>query len=146
MRVVIAVFIASALASSAFPQERPDSCCLRVRITNLRSDAGNVAVALYNSADGFPEDSTEVFRAAIGDAKDGGSTVVFPGLPVGIYAIAVLHDENRNGRMDKGLFGIPKEGYGFSNDAMGLMGPPRFEKAGFRCGNDTVSVTIRIRY
>ncbi|OYW00682.1 MAG: hypothetical protein B7X11_04385, partial [Acidobacteria bacterium 37-65-4] len=95
---------------------------------------------------GFPEDSTMVFRAAIGDAKDGESTVVFPRVPSGTYAIAVLHDENRNGRMDKGLFSLPKEGYGFSNDAMGLMGPPGFDNAGFRCGSDTVSVTIRIRY
>lgn len=146
MRVMVAVFIASALASSAFPQENPETCCLRVLITNLRSDAGNVAVALYNSAEGFPEDSTRVFRAAIGDAKGGVSTVVFPALPAGTYAIAVLHDENRNGRMDKGLFGIPKEGYGFSNDAMGLMGPPGFDEAAFRCGSDTVSVAIRMRY
>jgi uncharacterized protein (DUF2141 family) len=146
MRAAVAIFFVGVLVSSAFTQEHPDGCCLRVRITNLRSDTGNVAVALYNSADGFPEDSNKVFRAAIGDARDGESTVTFSSIPFGTYAIAVLHDENRNGRMDKGLFGIPKEGYGFSNDAMGFMGPPGFDKAGFSCGNDTVSVTIRIGY
>ena len=146
MRAAITVFVVSVFVSSAFAQEYPDTFYLQVRITNLRNDVGAVAVALYNSDKGFPEDTTMVFRAAIGDAKDGESTVVFQRVPSGTYAVAVLHDENRNGRMDKGLFGIPKEGYGFSNDAMGLMGPPSFDKAGFRCGSDTVSVTIRIRY
>ena len=57
-----------------------------------------------------------------------------------------MHDENKNRRMDKGMFGIPKEGYGFSNDAMGFMGPPGFDKAKFRCDRDSVHVTIRLRH
>jgi uncharacterized protein (DUF2141 family) len=31
----------------------------------------------------------------------------------GKYAIAVIHDENCNGKLDTNMFGIPKEGYGF---------------------------------
>ncbi len=117
-----------------------------VHLTNLRNNNGDAAVALYNSADGFPDDSTKVFMSGIGDIEASESFVAFRHVPYGLYAIAVLHDENRNGRMDKGLFGIPKEGYGFSNNARGFMGAPDFEAAKFYVGQDSVVVLIRIRY
>ena len=52
-------------------------------------------------------------------------------LPQGRYAIGVFHDANRNNRLDTGLFGIPKEQFGFSNGASGRFGPPSFADAGF---------------
>lgn len=51
----------------------------------------------------------------------------FNSLKAGTYAIRYFHDENENGELDTGTFGIPTEGYGFSNDARGFMGPPSFD-------------------
>ncbi len=146
MRVASAVCILLGFLPSASGQGTADTCTILVRIVDLRNDVGRVSVALYNTGKGFPEDTTAVFRGSHGKPAGGEASVVFPGIPYGYYAIAVLHDENMNGRMDKGMFGIPKEGYGFSNDAMGFMGPPSFDKAKFRCDRDSVFITIRMRH
>ena len=123
-----------------------DSCDIHVTITGLRNDRGAVEVALYNSDNTFLGDSSKVFRTADGRLVKGISNVVFRRVPFGTYAIAAFHDENMNRKMDKGMFGIPKEGYGFSNDAMGFMGAPSFDKAQFVCDQDSISVTIRMKY
>jgi hypothetical protein len=46
--------------------------------------------------------------------------------------VAVFHDENMNGQLDKNMFGIPKEGYGFSNNPKKSIGPPKFADAKFQ--------------
>lgn len=61
----------------------------------------------------------------------------------GDYALALVHDENGNGRMDTFL-GMPREGFGFSRDAPVRFGPPRFEDARFALeGSQTLVVTMR---
>lgn len=66
-------------------------------------------------------------------------------LPYGEYAIKVFHDENNNGELDKRLFGIPAEAYGFSNDARGTIGPPEYEKAAFKLDSPKKEITITIK-
>jgi uncharacterized protein (DUF2141 family) len=56
-------------------------------------------------------------------------TVVFENLKPGKYAVSVLHDANKNKDLDKNKLGIPKEGFGFSNNVTGAMGPPSFKRA-----------------
>ena len=69
-------------------------------------------------------------------ASDGNSSFTFKDVKPGTYAIRYFHDENNNGKMDTGTFGIPKEGYGFSNNARGFMGPPDFEDMLFEVDKD----------
>jgi len=69
----------------------------------------------------------------------------FGPVPEGRYAIALIHDENGNGRLDKRLM-IPREGFGFSLDAPVMMGPPRFSSAAFAVGEAREHLTIRMRY
>ncbi len=68
--------------------------------------------------------------------------VKFENVTVGTYAIRYFHDENNNGKMDTGTFGIPKEGYGFSNNARGFMGPPDFEDMLFEVSGN-VEMTLK---
>ena len=143
----VAVF--AAVCALSLPTPLPaqmDSCDICVNIIHLRNDRGAVEVALYNSRDTFLGDSSKVFRTAEGRSKAGMSKVFFRRVPFGTYAIAVFHDENLNMKMDKGMFGIPKEGYGFSNDATGFMGAPDFDQAKFVCDRDSIPVTIKMRY
>jgi uncharacterized protein (DUF2141 family) len=77
-------------------------------------------------------------------SKKGEVEVVFENLPAGDYAISILHDVNKDGKMNTNFMGIPKEGYGFSNNVMGTMGPPSFEKAKFKLSSE--KVVIRMRY
>lgn len=68
--------------------------------------------------------------------NDGKAKVVFSNLPQGIYALNVLHDENNNGKIDKGLI-KPKEGIGFSNyTKIGLTNKPNYKKASFELKHD----------
>ena len=59
-------------------------------------------------------------------------------LPEGIYAIALFVDANKNLKIDKNFLGIPKEQFGFSNNAMGKLSAPSFEQAKFEVRGDTL--------
>ncbi len=67
-------------------------------------------------------------------------------MPPGEYAISLLHDENDNEKMDTGLMGIPKEGYGASNDAKVTFGPPKFADARFPLTQNQTTIRIKMRY
>lgn len=105
---------------------------LEVELQGIHSADGQVLVALHREtprAD-FPSDATVVANAAAPAATDA-VVVVFRGLPAGTYAVAAFHDANGDGELNANFVGMPTEGYGFSNDARGFMGPPAFDDAAF---------------
>ena len=128
-------------------QAGPAATSVTIEVTNLRSNTGTVLVALYDKADKFPHDAA---NNAVGRKKapivNKTASVTFTNLPPGKYAVALLHDENNNMRMDFNLVHMPKEGYGFSNNAKGRMGPPDFNKAAFDLGNAPKTVAIKMKY
>jgi uncharacterized protein (DUF2141 family) len=63
----------------------------------------------------------------------------------GKYAVQYYHDENNNKKMDLGAYGIPQEGYGFSNNARGIMSAPKFEKQLFEINKD-ITITLKTKY
>lgn len=69
----------------------------------------------------------------------------FVDLPPGSYAVALFHDENDNGRLDK-RFGIPTEGFGFSNNPHLWFGPPSFKAARVALTAGRVDETVRLTY
>lgn len=118
---------------------------LHVTVGNVKSAEGNLAVAVFNSEGTFLEDDQQ-FRGKIVEIKEAGQvTVTIEDLPEGTYAVSVFHDENGNGELDKNLFGVPKEPYGFSNDAKGSLGPPSFEDAGFPVNQEEVTISITLQ-
>jgi uncharacterized protein (DUF2141 family) len=62
-----------------------------------------------------------------------------------VYAVMVFHDENSNGKLDKNILGIPKEGYGASNNLARKMRPPTFDEARFSISSDQ-SVEVKLFY
>jgi uncharacterized protein (DUF2141 family) len=118
---------------------------LTVRVTDLNNDKGKVAIALFASAKDFP-DQKRALQGKMSTISAGRASVVFRGLRPGLYAVAVLHDENENLKMDFNFLGMPLEGYGFSNDASGFLGPPSFADAAFRLVAPASTVSIKIRY
>ena len=92
-------------------------------------------VALHAAKEGveFPDQKGAV-AAQWRNARSGAQEFVFTGLPPGRYAIAIYHDENGNGVMDKNFIGIPSEGFGFSRNARGFAGPPSFNAAAVEIG------------
>jgi uncharacterized protein (DUF2141 family) len=116
-----------------------------VRVTQLRNDRGTLAVALFASAKDFP-DQRRALAGRLTRIRGGRAAVRFDGLRPGEYAVAVLHDENQNNEMDFNFLGMPLEGYGFSNDASALFGPPSFAAAAFRLRPRPSSITVQTRY
>lgn len=101
---------------------------LTVEFVLSRPDAGGVLrVALCGSAVAYGKEQGCISRTV--DANGSVVEVRFEGVAPGKYAIKAYHDINANGRLDTNFMGIPKEPYGFGNDAMGTFGPPSYEQA-----------------
>jgi uncharacterized protein (DUF2141 family) len=78
-------------------------------------------------------------------AEGGVVRIVLKDVAPGSYAIKAFHDVDRNGKLDTNFMGIPKEPYGFSNDAMGTFGPPSFEQASFKVGAGSTTVRFKMK-
>ena len=120
---------------------------LAIDVTGIRSDDGRVFLALHQErADvSFPDDEGAVAGVWI-NAVEGTFSLVFPDVAEGRYAVSVMHDENGDGELDTNVLGVPTEGYGFSNDATGIMGPPEFSDASVVVGGEPVHAAITLRY
>lgn len=120
---------------------------INVSIINLRNNKGHVLISLFKDCEGYPDKPEKAFRKIRVDIKDQSASYVFSHLPAGNYAIAILHDENDDLKMNTNFFGIPKEGYGFSNNVMGTFGPPSCSRAGFYYNsNSATELIIKTRY
>lgn len=119
---------------------------LSIEVDGLRNSQGNVQFALYNKTGSIPDENfLSYYKIAKAKIVNGTSIVVFENLPDGKYAVNILHDENNNGKIDKGFF-LPKEGVGFSNyQSIGLTHRPKFEKASFDLQSD-LKIQVQIIY
>ena len=129
--VVLALVVAALI--SRIPAQTSTNATLTVRIVGARNAKGKIRVALFRSAEGFPGDASKALRLenAPIDPQTLTSQIVLADLPAGQYALSVFHDENLNEKLDKNLMGIPKEGYGASNNPGRKMRAPTFDEACF---------------
>jgi uncharacterized protein (DUF2141 family) len=119
---------------------------LSVRLAGLRNDHGRAGCLLFGSEDGFPKDPGAALQKAWCAIDHGEATCRFDPTGTGVYAVACFHDENGNGKLDTGLFGIPKEGTAASNDAKGTMGPPKFKDAKFSFPGRDMQLRLQVGY
>ena len=117
---------------------------LTVLPVGLEGSRGSLLVRLSNTAADF-EGEGEAFRSAEVKLVDGKAAAVFENIPFGDYALKVFHDENDNQKLDTNFIGMPKEKYGFSNDAMGRFGPPSFEQARFRLEESAITLRVEMK-
>jgi len=120
---------------------------IHVEVLNIKNSAGSVACALFESPEGFP---TEYLRQATNimsiKIRKAHARCDFEDIPPGTYAMAVVHDENMNGKLETNAFGAPTEGYGFSNDAHGIVGAPSFSAASFKYDGQNLDLIISLHY
>ena len=109
------------IANISFAQgsDQNNTYSFDVEITGFRSNNGHVLAEVVNA-------QKEVVKSFVLDLKNKKCTFTLADLPEGKYAIRYFHDENDNQKMDSNFVGIPKEGYGFSNNAKAYFGPPSF--------------------
>ena len=113
-----------------------------VTVENINAKAGKVFVALHTS-DTFLSD--ELIDGRIIEVNGDSVSFTMSDVTPGTYALAAFHDVDDDGELDAGTFGIPKEPYGFSNNAKPRFGPPKFKAASFVVAADGAEQTIRLR-
>jgi uncharacterized protein (DUF2141 family)/uncharacterized membrane protein len=112
-----------------------------VELSGFRNATGLTRVALVDARQFLKSDG----HGQSAPIQNGRAIVVFQQVPPGRYAIQAYHDENGNRKLDTGLFGVPKEPYGFSNDARNLLGRPKFDDAAFMLTGDGLTVSITVQ-
>ena len=117
-----------------------------ITITDLRSTEGVVRACMTTQEKIFPKCRKDpASHRTVVDAGDS-VTIRFTDVEPGTYAVALLHDENNDGKANRALGMMPKEGYGFSRDAKVRMAPPKFEDAVFEHTGEDQKLTIKMRY
>ena len=111
---------------------------LEIILTNIKNP-GNVFIAIYNNALDFNSDDDSSIRITypLKDSVVKGNFSKKVILKKGTYAFKVFIDKNNNNKLDFNFFGFPKEQYGFSNDVIGVLGPPTFQEASFKLNSNT---------
>lgn len=116
---------------------------VKVIVKGFPDNSGSSYVALYRSSDDFPVYGKQ-FKGIISPIKEKKSEVNFVGLSSGKYAVAVFHDKNKSGKLDKNMLGIPTESYGFSNNARETFSAPSFSSASFEVKKN-VEISIQVK-
>lgn len=117
---------------------------LTVKVTGISAAKGKILLAVFNQEAGFPDDSNKAYKLEQVAARTGTVEVVLQDLPPGTYAIAVFHDANSDGKLNTNALGVPKEAYGFSNNARPTFRAPNFKEAGFAFRQNAV-VEIKVK-
>jgi len=118
---------------------------LTLQLQGLRNAKGLVRVCLTSDAQHFLD--CQKVPGAVGRTVPAGQAqrISLGRVPAGTYALLVIHDENGNGKLDM-TFGIPREGFGFSNNPAMRPRPPRWDEIRFALPAGPVTQTIRVRY
>ncbi|MHC9543504.1 MAG: DUF2141 domain-containing protein [Vulcanimicrobiota bacterium] len=115
---------------------------ITVNVKGLKNSSGTVKLALFVSRDGFPFDSSMAVRTLAVPIQNGTAQAVITGVPFGAYAICLFHDEDNTGKLQRNMFGKPREGVGVSNNPPMKNRAPRYEEAQFNV--DSVNMTMEI--
>ena len=114
---------------------------LTVTGTGLKNDEGQLVIALFDSPDNYLEAPIDEKMVAIESTLEG--VAVFDNLPPGKFVAVAFHDRNADGQLNT-VMRLPRENYGFSNDARSLFGPPSFSKAAFEVGDKDLKIAFPI--
>jgi uncharacterized protein (DUF2141 family) len=116
---------------------------ISIKVKNIDSD-GKLYIGLYNEKRDF-KNILKTYKNRIVDINSSTLKVIFKNIPKGVYAISLFHDKNSNGELDRNLFGVPTEGYGFSNNIRHMLRGANFEESKFELNEDR-EIVISIGY
>lgn len=140
--IFFTLFIGLGPRPQVLVKAQTDSVKLTVRVNNIPNDKGKVILAVYASKKEFLANS---YRHLEFPAKAGELEFILEDLPRQAYALMAYHDENDNNTVDTYFFGLPKEYYGFSNNARSAFGPPSFEDAQFMLDKPDMLITFKVQ-
>lgn len=138
--VLLAVSIPATQAQSA-------GALLEVTVPQVRNAQGGLGCQLFASAQGFPKKGERALQSVMSPITNGTARCRFQPVPAGTYAVAVVHDENGNQKLDSNFLGVPTEGYGVSNNKTYAMSEPRWDESRFDLAEgESRQLTISLRY
>ncbi len=120
---------------------------LEVKFDGLRDSQGQVCLSLFSGPTKFPSDSSpDLLLKRCAPVSNRSAVIVLNDLKPGEYAITAFHDANSDSKLNKGSFGIPEEGFGFSNNPQIGFSAPSFNETKFKVSNAPSTVQIKFRY
>ena len=144
IKIVLAVVFLAFLVAAHSAVSSESIGKLIVDISGFPSSDGFAMVALHNSEESYKggEDSAiaKTKTMVVGQKAQ----VIFTNLPYGWYGVSLYHDENGSGEMETNAMGIPKEAYGFSNNAKGFFGKPGYQKIRFQLDSAEKQIAISL--
>ena len=145
LRVVSLIFtvLGMTLALSASPAS---ANTLIIDVDGLRNRKGQVCLSVFAASTGFPSKTTNAVQSQCMKITDATVRMTLRQLQPGNYAVAVLHDANNDRRANRNFLGIPKEGFGFSQNPAIRFGPPKFGASAFPVIGSSTNIQIHIKY
>ena len=116
---------------------------LRVRLLGIENDQGTVRVALFANEQAFKSSAPRIQKKVPAHIDE--VWLTFENIPPGRYGISAFHDVNGNEKLDTSFLGLPKEPYGFSQNARGRFGPPNFSDISFEVDSSPKTLDINLR-
>jgi uncharacterized protein (DUF2141 family) len=129
----------------AAPAHGQPLCTLDLHITGFRDNTGAAGGLVFTSPAGWPENIADTIVHG-GVPIDGRQAQLTFRVPPGRYAAVVIHDENSNMKLDRNFFGIPKEGFGFSNNPRVAFSTPSFQSAEVPVACPETHLEIKLNY
>jgi uncharacterized protein (DUF2141 family) len=127
------------------PPAAADTCTLVVHVTGFRNQKGLAGGTVFSSPKGWPEDNDKAVVHAGLPIEGDHATLTFH-LPPGRYAVAVLHDENSNHKLDRNFLHVPKEGFGFANNPHVGLSAPKWDEAAINVACPVTETNVRLIY
>ncbi|MCX5706596.1 MAG: DUF2141 domain-containing protein [Candidatus Omnitrophica bacterium] len=145
-RILSVLFYVFLFALGLSAQPIAETGKIKVLVRGLRNDKGFVKIGLYNTKSGYySRGQIASFRSAQVAPKEKKAEYIFDRVPYGEYTVKLFHDENPNGRLDKNIFGIPTEKYGFSNSPKAFFRLPDYNQAKFNLSSNQITLEIKVQ-
>lgn len=138
-----AIVLAGGLAAAGADAQQGNM--INVAVSGIRDNTGSIRCGLFNSADSFPKDGKEFMGVEVPIAN-GQATCTFNHVPAGTYAVAYFKAAPGQTKMNTGMFGMPRDPYGFSRNATIGMGPPSFNSAAYSYAGGATTWPVTITY
>lgn len=116
---------------------------LNINIENINPSNGQLMIAVYNSKQLYMKTEKAFSKQILKLNGKNSEFIQFKDLPMGEYSVAVIHDENNNGKLDTNIFGIPTEAYGFSNNIRPKFRAANWDETKFLM-NKNVGLNIKL--
>jgi uncharacterized protein (DUF2141 family) len=120
---------------------------LTIDIAGIKKPSGKICASLFSEGKGFPSNSEKALQSECIDVTEAANQkLTFKDLKPGNYAVALIHDSNEDGMLNSNSFGMPTEGFGFSNNPLILTGPPSFNNAAVSVTGLNTNIEIKVQY